>query len=561
MGSFANSTNPDTPIPEPTSILSLRTSKLKPFGSLTITSGIDKKPRTGRVYVSPLGLAEDEHDLTFHGGIDKAIHQYCCDHYPLWQSMFQDPETKARFIPGGFGENIVAKGWNETNICIGDKVRIGLKGTSLTGGENGVLLEVSLPRQPCFKLNQRFGIKNFAPRTHQLARTGWYYRVIEEGWLEEGMEIRIVERPWPKWTIERLHFYVHKSKEDRDAMAELVGIKPMGMECRGVFEKRLEKIRKDEGKKKAEVWRDFKVVEKRRETSRTVAIILEPVERSLDIIGVPPGSHVRIKFPNGLARAYSVVEGTTDKLELGIARRENSRGGSAYVHDVLKVGHILSVGRVVTGTEIASMASHHVLLAGGIGITAFLAIVKSLTKYNFGYELHYAVRTNEDVAFAVCLRDLGVKVTLYDKSKGQRMNIPDIIKNRKWNSHVYICGPQGMMDEVMRESKASGMADDEVHYEAFQSDTSGDPFTAKVAQSGQKLEIGEQETLSEALRKVGLEVGSSCEVGNCGTCKVAVRSGKVEHRGTALSEQEKENQMLSCVSRGRGHIVIDLLDE
>ncbi|KAI2857803.1 hypothetical protein CBS147343_3747 [Aspergillus niger] len=189
---------PLIPIPPPTTLQEIRTSKLRPFGP--VLSAIDKQTRPGQLYVSTTGLEDDEHDLAFHGGIDKAIHQYCADHYSYWADRF--PEARARFIPGGFGENLVADGWNEQTVCIGDRVRIGPPGSLRPGGRNGCVLEVSLPRQPCFKLNQRFGIKNFAPLTHQEAKTGWYYRVVEEGWIQEGMEIRVIHRS---------HAMVHRS--------------------------------------------------------------------------------------------------------------------------------------------------------------------------------------------------------------------------------------------------------------------------------------------------------------------------------------------------------------
>lgn len=82
---------------------------------------------------------------------------------------------------------------NERNVCIGDKIRVG-----------EVLLQVSLPRQPCFKLNHRFGVKGFAPNTWKLSRTGWYYRVLEEGWMGVGDSIVLVDRKYPSWTIERV---------------------------------------------------------------------------------------------------------------------------------------------------------------------------------------------------------------------------------------------------------------------------------------------------------------------------------------------------------------------
>lgn len=169
------------PIPPPITPLELRTSKLKKFG--TVLSGIDRKPIHIPLYVSATGLTDDEHDLTFHGGVDKAIHQYDHSHYAFWQS--RHPQAASR---------------------------VGHKDSTLTGGNNGCLLQVSLPRQSCFKLKQRFGVKNFAPETHRENKTGWYYRVPKQGYISAGMELRVMERPHPTWSVARLQHFVHRKK-------------------------------------------------------------------------------------------------------------------------------------------------------------------------------------------------------------------------------------------------------------------------------------------------------------------------------------------------------------
>jgi len=97
-----------------------------------------------------------------------------------------------------------------------------------------------------------------------------------------------------------------------------------------------------------------------------------------------------------------------------------------------------------------------------------------------------------------------------------------------------------------------------LHFEKFEISTSGDPFTAQLAESKKKIEVNGEQTLLDALREAGLDVPSSCEAGNCGTCRVGVKGGRIEHRGTGLTEDEKCSSMLSCVSRGIGDIVLEL---
>lgn len=127
-----------------TTLREIRTSRMRQFGP--VLSGIDKQVQDDYLQVTKLGLPDDEHDPTFHGGIDEALHQYCSDDYTFWHSLFPDEPMKSRFVPGGFGENLVADIFNETNVCIGDLVRIGPPDTSGTGGPDCCVLEVSLPR-------------------------------------------------------------------------------------------------------------------------------------------------------------------------------------------------------------------------------------------------------------------------------------------------------------------------------------------------------------------------------------------------------------------------------
>ena len=533
-------------------LLQVRTSKMKTMKNLNLKTGIYKEPRSGRVYVSSTGLTEDEHDLTFHGGVDKAIHQYSPHHYPRWREEF--PEAAENFIVGSFGENFTSNVMNERNVCIGDVVRVGPE----------VILQVSLPRQPCFKLNHRFGLKSFAPNTWKKSRTGWYYRVLKEGWVQAGDEMELLERNHHKWTIERVQEYLHRDTKNLAMLEQLVKIEEFGDECKKAFTKLIGKARAEEEarsngrKKKApEVWREFEVVDKWMESLNVCSFTLQSIDKTADA-KLDPGSFARLKLPNGLVRSYSIVSGTTNCFQLGIGLVKPGRGGSSYMHNNLHQGDKLLVGDIKQSVPIVSQASNHIFIAGGIGITAFLSHIQKYEAINFNHILHYAVRSDEHFPFRSQLDAMGNKLIIYDKSKGQRMDIEAILRNRTWNSKVYLCGPTRMIEEAIRASKACGMSADEIHYEAFSLDTSGDPFVVKLKQSGKKLQVGEEETLLEVLREAGLDVDSSCEAGNCGTCRVEVCEGKVDHRGSGLGEDDKRVAMLSCVSRGVGRIVVDL---
>ncbi|KAF4556552.1 MOSC domain-containing protein 2 [Elsinoe fawcettii] len=543
-------------LPPPTKLVEVRTSKLKRLGP--VLSGIDKQLRQGQLPVSLLGLPDDEHDLTFHGGIDKAVHQYCSTNYDFWKSKYSDPDVLSRFVPGGFGENLVADGFCEENVCIGDLVQISHTDDISDDATDCCILEVSLPRQPCFKLNQRFGIKNFAPKTHQAAKTGWYYRVKQEGRIEAGMTMRVIRRDHPKWTITRLHHYVHRDRSDLEITQELMDIEVMGDECKDVFRTRWKDHLESQKPKEVEQWTQWTIISQTQETARVVKLGFKTQDPAATSTNVPVGSYALLRLPNGLQRAYSVISGTTEAFTLGVARDDSSRGGSAYIHDHLNPGDTVEVGSFKRSMIPSGMASHYIFIVGGIGITAFLAMMKKLITINQTLELHYAVRDPDDVAFREILSELGPDIHIYRKSEGERMDIGNILTHRTWNSQVFTCGPQRMIDAVIASAKSAGMADDEVYYELFAADTSGDPFSAEVVDKDRRVtvQVESNKSLLQTLREAGFDVPSSCETGSCGTCRIAVKEGRVEHRGNGLTADEKEGEMLSCVSRGIGHIVV-----
>ncbi|KAF2105991.1 MOSC domain-containing protein [Lophiotrema nucula] len=531
-------------------ILEVRRGKMKHMSGLKIESGIDKNLCKGAVWVGKQGIQEDEHDLTFHGGVDKAVHGYCKSHYPSWQSEF--PSAASRFVPGGFGENLVTAHMNERNVCIGDIYAIGT-------GDKSLMLQVSLPRQPCFKLNHRFQLKNFAPNTWKLSRTGWYYRVLREGPLQTGDEIRLVERKWPEWTIERIQEYLHRDKDVLEINEALAAIPELGDESRKAFEGRVTRAKAKTEKKTEVKWTDYRVVGKKQLTRRITSFDFEAVNsRTITDQKPDEGSHVKIKLPNGLVRAYSVVDGSAGRFQLGIALEERSRGGSKYLHQNVNVGDTIQVDKFTPGIKFNAMASNHVFIVGGVGITAFLWLAETMMKINWSVQIHYALRSTEEMPFRERLERFGDRLVVYDKMKSERLDVGNIVRSMPWNSQLYVCGPRRLMDETSRIVKEAVIGEGEVHFEAFEADVGGDPFEVEVEGKKGTLQVKEEETLLEVLQREFGDIPSSCEVGNCGTCKVKVKCGKVEHRGTALTAEEKKDSMLSCVSRGVGRIAIEI---
>ncbi|WP_137753847.1 MOSC domain-containing protein [Sphingopyxis sp. L1A2A] len=191
-----------------TEILAVLLGQVRPFRGDDEPSAIGKLPVADVVAVGALGLAGDEQaDRTVHGGIDKAIHHYPADHYAWWRGHLGDAPLLG--APGAFGENISTIGLDETNVCLGDRFRLGT-----------ALVEVSQARQPCWKLDHRFQAKGVMATVVKTRRTGWYYRVLEPGQVGAGDTLDLIDRPWPDWPLASL-FGLLIGGEAKDRPADL----------------------------------------------------------------------------------------------------------------------------------------------------------------------------------------------------------------------------------------------------------------------------------------------------------------------------------------------------
>lgn len=169
-------------------------------------SGVFKQAVSGPVAVDRLGLRGDFHaDPQAHGGPEKAVHQYAASNYRRLAA--HAPEIADRFSTGSIGENISADGWDETSVHIGDVFRIG-----------SVLLQVSQPRSPCWKIDSRYGVAGLAAFIVAQRIPGWYYRVLEPGVLEAGDSITLIERMANAPSLD--HFLAVQSAH-RPTLAEL----------------------------------------------------------------------------------------------------------------------------------------------------------------------------------------------------------------------------------------------------------------------------------------------------------------------------------------------------
>jgi MOSC domain-containing protein YiiM/ferredoxin-NADP reductase len=535
-------------------LVEVRTGKAKPVFGLPVQSAIFKSVRYGAVPVDALGCRGDEHVYEFHGGTDKALLQYCSRHYDIWSEEL--PDSAHLFRVGGFGENLVARRANERNTCIGDIIRIG----------PGVIAQVSLPRQPCYKLNHRFQEKNMSRLSQERHRTGWYYRIIERGSIQAGDELVRIERPNPDWTVARVQHYLYIEKDNFDMMKELANLDALGSEIRNIFKNRLNKKFENQEQRLVgdsamalDMWSEYRLVKKVQETPTVTSFEFMAVQTKPSPEPVLPGTHVRLKLGGRLIRAYSVVEGNRNQFTLGVALdRQSSRGGSLFLHESLREGDVITISNFAATFPLAEQADRHILIAGGIGITGLLASVQTLQEMKHDFHLHFVVRSLDEVAFEPLIKSLGSNVTIHCKKEGTPFDVSDVLQKIDSNTHTYCCSGERLMKAVCDTAAELGFPKENIHFESFQANSTGDPFTAELVESKKELDVAAGDSLLDTLRSAGFDIPSTCEAGNCGTCRVGVRSGRVEHRGTGLLENEKDTAMLSCVSRGIGRIQLDL---
>lgn len=206
----------------------VRIGKVRPLGPNGVPSGIDKHPLSGPVQAGTTGLAGDEQgDTKHHGGPDKAIHAYAVSNLPLWAADL--PAQAALFRRGAFGENLVLSGVSEADICLGDRWRVA-----------DTLLEVSQGRQPCWRLNLRFGRPDMARLVQDTGRSGWYFRVLAPGPLAAGSKAILDARPNPAWTLTRVTDLLYRDRLNRAALREFADLSGLPESWRKLAEARLE---------------------------------------------------------------------------------------------------------------------------------------------------------------------------------------------------------------------------------------------------------------------------------------------------------------------------------
>jgi MOSC domain-containing protein YiiM len=185
-------------------------------------TGFFKRPVSGPVWLGSSNLAGDgQANLKVHGGADKAVLAYSAEHYVLWREELAKPDLPY----GAFAENFTISGLDEDTVCLGDVYAIGEE----------VRVQVSQPRQPCVNISRRWRLPDLTKRVEVTGRTGWYLRVIAEGLVEAGIEVRLLERPSPEWSVSRATIAMRRRSDDRVEAAALAAVPALSSAWRGAL--------------------------------------------------------------------------------------------------------------------------------------------------------------------------------------------------------------------------------------------------------------------------------------------------------------------------------------
>lgn len=271
------------------------------------------------------------------------------------------------------------------------------------------------------------------------------------------------------------------------------------------------------------------------------------------------GAHVMVEMQDGdiLRRnAYSLISDPEDGsgYEIAVQREDQGRGGSRFMHEQAQPGMLMHIGSPVNLFGLNLTARKHLLIAGGVGITPFLAQVRELDRLGAAYELHYAVRSRDELA-ALPLLPAGVHVHV--SAEGSRLDLPAILSAQPLGTHLYVCASDRMITTVLDTALSLGWPRDALHSEEFLAPAPGEPFQVFCARSHKTLTVGAHESLLEALENAGIAAPWLCRGGACGQCETDVIAcdGTIEHHDHWLEPGERDRKIMPCVSRFRGTLL------
>ena len=282
------------------------------------------------------------------------------------------------------------------------------------------------------------------------------------------------------------------------------------------------------------------------------------------------GAHVVVAMRDGdiLRRnPYSLMSPPHDQsaYEISVLRVEHSRGGSAFMHEHVKQGDTLIISQPLNQFPYDVRGRKHIFMAGGIGITPFMAMMDQMHREGSHFELHYAVRDRSHGAYwrELMERYGGTRVKIYCDVEKLFIPTDAILANQALGTHLYVCGPSGMIDGVLGKATSLGWPKQNLHSERFLAPPPGNVFEVRLERSNKTITVGTHQSILEAVEAAGIDAPYLCRGGACGQCETSVLScdGTLEHHDIFLEPEDKASgkKIMICVSRVKGQaITLDL---
>jgi phthalate 4,5-dioxygenase reductase subunit len=286
-----------------------------------------------------------------------------------------------------------------------------------------------------------------------------------------------------------------------------------------------------------------------------------------DLPPFTPGSHVKVQAPNGALRKYSLCNDPAERQHfvITVKREAGGQGGSTSMHDDAREGTTLPTSLPGNAFPLVERAKAFVFIAGGIGITPILSMIRSFGELSPApWKLFYLTRSPEATAFIEELSAAELRKNVHiHHDCGDLSKAFDLwpVLEKPNTAHVYCCGPRPLMESVR--DMSGHWSPGNVHFESFNEGggvrPDDRPFQVRLAKSGAALDVPVGKSILACLREHGFNHPSSCESGTCGTCRAGLISGEADHRDMVLMPEEFDTQVMICVSRAKSStLVLDL---